>query len=153
MRSFCTSDEVPPLRHVLEWARAAGVELSLAGPPDADASDWDAAEIAYGSETQPVMLVEVNRAERDAVFADELDEFRESLEDAKVSPAKRSVLEQLDATRTIVAVQLLLGGGQGERALDAASTLLRFFVEHCGGMIQADGEGFYEGEQLLVQLE
>jgi len=30
---------------------------------------------------------------------------------------------------------------------------MRFFVEHNDGMIQADGEGFYDGLELMVELE
>jgi len=28
-----------------------------------------------------------------------------------------------------------------------------YFVQHNGGMIQADGEGFYEGNKVIVALE
>ncbi len=36
---------------------------------------------------------------------------------------------------------------------DALGNLLAYFVENNGGMIQADGEGFYEGDRLIVELE
>jgi hypothetical protein len=36
---------------------------------------------------------------------------------------------------------------------DANGEFLRYFVDHCGGMIQADSEGFYEGSTIVVELE
>jgi hypothetical protein len=36
---------------------------------------------------------------------------------------------------------------------NAVATFLRYFVEYCGAMIQADGEGFYEGDRVLVELK
>jgi len=36
---------------------------------------------------------------------------------------------------------------------DSVGEFMHFFVEHHGGMIQADGEGFYEGGQLVVPLD
>ena len=36
---------------------------------------------------------------------------------------------------------------------NANGHFLTFFVEHCGGMIQADGEGVYEGAKLILPLK
>jgi hypothetical protein len=50
-----------------------------------------------------------------------------------------------------VAAQLL--GDIDDDGYTAAGVFLSYFVDHCGGLIQADGEGFYERERLLVELD
>jgi hypothetical protein len=84
-------------------------------------------------------------------FSGEIEEFLEFLEDAPDSTAKEKVLQHLRETKAIVATQLL--GDVDDDDYAAAGTFLNFFVEHCGGMIQADAEGFYEGDELIVELE
>ena len=51
----------------------------------------------------------------------------------------------------VVGAQLL--GDIDDDGYTAAGVFLRFFVQHSGAMIQADGEGFYESDRLLVQVE
>jgi len=36
---------------------------------------------------------------------------------------------------------------------NALGNVLSYFVENAGGMIQADGEGFYDGDRVTVALE
>ena len=61
------------------------------------------------------------------------------------------MLDHLQQSKAVVAAQLL--GDIDDDAYTAAGTFLAYFVEHCGGLIQADGEGFYEGDRLIVELE
>src|ERR687888_98337 len=103
LRASCTSEDLPPLGRVLEWAAAQGVSLALEGlsPGLLDSAGWREAELRYKPGRQP-LVVDVSRA--------------------------------------------------GDDGYDAVGVFLGFFVEHCGGMVQADAEGFYEGGQLIVEL-
>jgi hypothetical protein len=40
-----------------------------------------------------------------------------------------------------------------DEGYNANGDFLTYFVEHCGAMIQADGEGFYEGHNVILALE
>jgi hypothetical protein len=51
----------------------------------------------------------------------------------------------------VTAIQL--GNDVDDDGYEAAGAVLSFYVEACGGLIQADGEGFYDGEHVIVQLE
>jgi hypothetical protein len=145
LRAFCTTDELPPLRRVLDWAANEGVVLELHAP--VDEQDWREAELRYSRGKEP-LVVEASRARReDGLLSDEVAEFEELLVDVEDSPEKQKVLAQLRNSRAVVAVQLL-----GDDGYDAAGTFLRFFVECCDAMIQVDGEGFYERDRLLVEL-
>jgi hypothetical protein len=60
------------------------------------------------------------------------------------------VLAHLRESRAVVTVQLFSDIDDG--GYDAVGIFLGFFVEHCGGMIHADLEGFYDGDRLIVKL-
>ena len=63
----------------------------------------------------------------------------------------RVELATLRASRTIVTAQLL--SDIDNIGYYAVGVFLGFFVEHCDGMVQADGEGFYEGDRPIVELK
>jgi len=83
---------------------------------------------------------------------EELDEFIELVEDAPDGPAGNRVLEHLEGTVFVVANQIPTSDFEDD-GFDSVGEFMHFFVEHHGGMIQADGEGFYEGGQLVVPLD
>jgi hypothetical protein len=155
VRAFCTSTEVPSLRTVLEWARGQGCTLEVApegAAIDIDSADWDEVPILYKAGRTP-FLSSISRDDGtpDRLFREEVREFEESLEDVDDSPAKRRVLGHLRQSRYVVANQLP-AADIDEDGYRASAVLLEYFVHHAGGMAQADGEGFYDGETLLVEL-
>lgn len=152
LRAFCKTDELPPLRRVFEWTANAGVALELnSGSEALDDANWREAEIRYARDKQP-LVVDVSRASSDdGLLSDEVEEFVEFLEDVEDSPEKQKVLAQLRNSRAVVGAQLM--GDIDDDGYNAVGTFLSYFVEHCGAMIQADGEGFYEGDRVLVELE
>ena len=81
----------------------------------------------------------------------ERQEFIDELADLEDTPAKNQVIDHLRKTRFIVSCQLL--SDCDEDGYEANGQFLDYFVDHCGALIQADGEGFYErmdlGEILL----
>jgi hypothetical protein len=60
------------------------------------------------------------------------------------------VSSHLDRTQAIVAVRVL--ASDFERGLEAAWAVLDYYAQRDGVLFQADGEGFYEGEELIVAL-
>ena len=85
------------------------------------------------------------------LVSEEIEEFLEFLEDAPDNRSRRQVEQHLRDTRFIVAAQL--AGDTDDDGYDALANLLRYFVDHNGGLIQADGEGFYDGDKVIVALE
>ena len=153
LRAFCLSDELPPLCAAFEAAAEEGVELRLARDHDAvdvEAADWGQAAIIYAGGRRP-FLAEMHRAaEADGLVAEEVEEFSALLDGVPDTPEKARVLDQLTRTRAVVATQLL---GDPDPALTPAATFLAFFVNHCGGLVQADGVGFFEGDELIVEVD
>jgi hypothetical protein len=149
LRAFCTSAELPPLGRVLAWTAAQGVSLALesSSPGALDSAGWRMAELGYKPGKRP-LVVDASRAGIDV--SEEVEEFIELLGEVEESAKKRKVLALLRASRAVVAAQLL--SDIDDDGYDAVGVFLGFFVEHCGGMIYADAEGFYEGDRLIVEL-
>jgi hypothetical protein len=146
LRAFCTSPDIPPLRPVFEWAESQGVRFASPSA-DLDASGWQQAEVVYKSDRQPF----VAETDADQLLREEIEEYLEFLDDVDESSDKQKVVDHLGQTKAVVAAQLL--GDVDDDGYTAAGTFLTYFVKHCGGMIQADGEGFYEGDRLIVELD
>ena len=152
LRTFCKSEDLPPLGRVFDWAAAQGVSLELENEPNPGALDsagWRGAEIRYKPGKQP-LVVDVSRAGDSGVLFEEVEEFIGFLEEVVESAAKSKVLAHLRESRAVVSVQLL--SDIDDDGYHAVEVFLGFFVEHGDGMIQADGEGFYEGDRTIVEL-
>ena len=155
VRAFCTQGEPPPLRPVLAFSADHGANLALdpsVSKPTLDDGGWEQAGIVYKNHRSPILL-EVNRDDSgaDSLMREEIEEFMEFLEEAPNDSNRRLVETHLRKTRFIVTAQLL--SDIDEDGYAALGHILTYFVDNNGGMIQADGEGFYEGEEVIVELE
>jgi hypothetical protein len=97
-------------------------------------------------------VVEVNYDDGpESLVPAERQEFIGELNELDESEAIARVTEHLHSVRYIVCCQLL--SDIDEDGYEANGQLLDYFVENHGGLIQADGEGFYEGTDLTVELK
>lgn len=157
VRAFCTAAAPPPIGPVLEFACALGSSVSLdpeVGVPPLDDPRWSQVGIVYKAGKLPILLELSRRGDGpDGDVADEeIEEFIEFLEDFPKSTNRRRVEDHLGQTRFVVAAQLATSDIDDD-GYNALGNVLSYFVEHSGGMIQADGEGFYDGDTLIVALD
>jgi hypothetical protein len=73
-------------------------------------------------------------------------EFIDDLANLEDTPAKKQVIAHLRKTQFIVSCQLL--SDCDNDGFEANGQFLDYFVDHCGAMIHAGGEGFYERMDL-----
>jgi hypothetical protein len=166
VRVFCASAEVPELAAIQTWLRDRGSKALLDdpdhalhaakirrwSPPTLDLSAPFRGEIAivFRPGRHPI-LAECNRDDdpEDPFLKEEIAEFIELIEPVE-SPNKERVLAHLASTHFIVACQF--PPRMDDVGYNANGEFLTYFVERCGGLIQADGEGFYEGHELILPL-
>jgi hypothetical protein len=111
---------------------------------------WRQFEVTYKKEKGPI-VVECNRDEGiDSLARAECEEFIDEVRELEESPARTRVIEHLRKARFVVCCQLL--SDIDEAGFEANGQLLDYFVDTCGGMIQADGEGFYDRMDLAHLL-
>jgi hypothetical protein len=89
----------------------------------------------------------------DGLFDEELEELVELAQESEEQSAAAEVVEVLRAARAIVAVQVLFGDRETERTLDLLAPLWTWLQVNREGLIQADGEGYYDGQELILALE
>ena len=168
VRAFCTASKVPDLAAIQSWLRERGSAAVIDGPDRAveaaqqgvskppvlelQSSDWEQVAVVYRTGKLPI-LAECNRDDGTdtSLLRQELEEFIELIAEPGLSEPKKQVLEHLRSTKFIIACQLPTSDIEDD-GYDANGDFLTYFVEQCGGMIQADGEGFYEGAEVIVKL-
>jgi hypothetical protein len=149
MRVFCTEGAPPPLEDVFAWTAARGQHLRLREGAEHLPDSWSHAAIEYRDGKLP-FLTEITWVE-DLQGRKEVEEFIELIAETADSPERQRALEHLKRTRFILANEIPTSDFD-DQGFDAVGEFMRFFVDRNGGMIQADGEGFYEGDQLVVRL-
>jgi hypothetical protein len=88
----------------------------------------------------------------DGLFDDERAELSEYAE-AGEGPGRPIVLETLANARTILAAQVLFGDRDTDETLDALGPLWSWLQDNRRGLLQADGEGYYDTDGLILELE
>jgi hypothetical protein len=101
-------------------------------------------------EGTPIARVTTN-VPGDGLFDEELAELTADVVGARGSGRKR-VLETLRGARQIVAVEALFGDGEVEATLVHVDPLWRWLFANRAGLVQADGEGYYELERRILRV-
>ena len=97
--------------------------------------------------------VEIN-VPGDGLFDEERDELADFVADVEAeAPAKARVLEALRNARTIVAAQVLFGTGDTETTLARLDPLWRWLLSNREGLLQADGERYYDAGGIVLAVE
>jgi hypothetical protein len=157
VRAFCTAAHPPTIRTVLDtladWGVVLTPEADYASSEVLDAPGWEQFEFLYKPGKNGI-VVECNRHDGsgECLAAGEIAEFAEMIGPPGRSKAKRKVLDHLHGTRFIIACQLS-SSDIDEDGFEGNDAFLTYFEDMCGGMIQADGEGFYNDDKLLVAVK
>jgi hypothetical protein len=93
--------------------------------------------------------IEINQP-GDGLFEDEIAEMLEFLEDAEGKGRKR-VEVVLKGARRIVSVRVLGQGRQTEETLAGIDPLWKWLFSTRDGLLQADGEGYYDADDLILE--
>ncbi len=137
---FITTDSPETMLSILEQAlKETDSQYSIA----------ESGELKHGNDVYGV--VEVNRP-GDGLFEEEIGELKESMQDVR-GKRKADVLKTLDEARAIVAVQVLFCDRQLEATLQKLDPLWEWLLSHRKGLLQADGEGYYDQTGRILKVE
>jgi hypothetical protein len=95
--------------------------------------------------------VAVNRP-GDGIFDEEIEELREFVDEVE-GEKKSDVLSVLGRAKAIVAVRVLWQGRESEETLEKIDPLWQWLLAHRTGLMQADGEGYYDATGLILEVE
>ena len=150
VRSFCKSEKVPTVTELETTLKSEYPAIRLETEDSKDGV-WENLEFYYKDSNQPVVVECSYNNSPESMAAEECEEFIEEIGKPGLSIVKRKVLEHLQQTKYIISCQLLSDIDDDGYHLNGE--LLNIFVNNYSGLIQADGEGFYNGHKLIVELK
>jgi hypothetical protein len=136
-----TSGDVPTIEHIALSVMKSGAEIVF-GEADADGiSTIFSGDVAIAE-------LEVN-PKGSELFDEEVAEFRDRLDG--VSGNVEPVTEAFENATCIVAIQVFFEGRSPEEVMNDLRPLMTWLQDHCPGLTQADGDGFYDKETLILE--
>lgn len=150
VRAFCKSDKVPTIAELENNLKSNYPQVHL-DTPDTRDGVWKTVEYHYKEGKEPISVeCNINNGD-DSLAAEECREFIEEIGNPGISPAKHKVLAHLKNTKYIISSQLLSDIDQDGYHLNGE--FLKLFVQNQNGLIQADGEGFYQNSKIIVKIK
>jgi hypothetical protein len=136
------------LRFLCEDDRPLSLEEILRGLQDADPG-FDLLKGGSLMHDQELLAqLELTPAE-DQLFAAEIAELRELT--GQAGPAGEAVARRLESVTAVLAVRVLWQDRVAEQTLELLSSLWEWLLANRRGLIQADGEGFYDAHHLILE--
>lgn len=152
-RVFCSTNQKPKINEILEKLKSDGFNVSVnLTESELDNDNWTNFELTYDTERLP-LLVELNqKGNSDGLAEEEIEEFLEFVGVPKFYELrKKKVISHLKSTEYIVCIQLPISDIVA-KGYDTNGELMEFIELNYSGMVQADKEGFYLKNKLLVEL-
>lgn len=87
----------------------------------------------------------------DGLFEEEVDELKAELEDTR-GKAKKKVEAVLENAKAVVAIQVLWQDRDIEETLKKIDPLWKWLFANRQGLLQADGEGWYDASGLILRV-
>jgi hypothetical protein len=114
---------------------------------NAQTTSSQSGDLMYGNEIYG--QIEINSA-GDNLFEEELEELKELLEDSK-GKGKKIVSQTLSNAKTTVAIQVLWQERETEATLSKIDPIWKWLFANRKGLLQPDGEGYYDGTKLILK--
>jgi|688.fasta_scaffold204118_2 hypothetical protein len=151
IRILTPSETVPSIARIRAAlsSNAPLGQLEVEAGPD---EGWTQISVVHES-GEVVADIERNSASDGDLIAEEIEEFREEIEDCEPASAAAWLADYLTNIKTIYAFQLL-SGTEADQGWEILGTVKDSIHAQVGGIIQADHEGFTEerGFQILWQF-
>jgi hypothetical protein len=156
IRVFCTSSTPPSLRKLVGWIHDSGGTLHPSRdeePVTLDSTEWNGIEFHYRNAWRPVIVdLDKDDGTEACLFRQEVREFMDlDLAALPESPQKSKVIVHLRASKYVIAIDVPTSNFE-DQDFEKLGVFINHIAMFCGGMVQADGEGFYEGNRLIVGL-
>lgn len=150
-RVFCQFREMPPLQEAINYANSkASLNKLIIKEQTLDeySNGGKSFEMNY-SLHKTAIPVDINPVdETDPIGKEEIQEFINDIGFAGFSSAKRKVINHLENTAFIIACEMPEDVDEDGQA--AVHLFLQYYVQHCSGLLHADGEGFYNDDMTIL---
>ncbi|MCI0571352.1 MAG: hypothetical protein L0Y66_11410 [Myxococcaceae bacterium] len=144
LRYLGTDPRVPSFSALAVALQRADARFKLVANPAAVSSE---ARVVYGRKA--VAALSLGQRER---FTAQLTDLEERVRE-QAGRAGEAVLQRLGDVRWVLLVELLGGGIDAEATLARLDPLVSWVMAEREGMLQVDGEGFYDASGPLLALD
>ncbi len=153
MRVFCLKVTAPTAGEVLRALTTANLPAQLAPDVDLDltAAGWEQIALALPSDGAAALVVDRDVKGRGSLLEDEVRGFLGSLEALPKSESRDRVIEHLRRSKQVFGLQVPTSSID-PTGWAIAHAVVRFLVARCDGLLHADGEGFYRGNDVILEL-
>lgn len=154
-RVFCTRENSPPLRLVLDFLKSKG-QVPLIPKMDAAALDdwaWVQISIGYHRERKPIQLFCLRDR---GTYQDALEQERKAFLDrlSVFDDVEAQLVREYVTRARFIATTRVIQSDVTDEGYDFNGWLLEFFQEHCDGVVQMDGQGFFSPKgDLIVDMQ
>jgi hypothetical protein len=152
-RVFCLRKESPPLGLLIEFLKGRGATPIIPSEVNEkllNSWNWVGLELGYAKDRKPILLTCVRKGgAQDDVYKTDIEGLLHFVE-AHHEDDNWRVVDQLRGCRFYIAT-ILDKNDITEEGYDFNGWILQFFQENCDGLVQIDGQGFFntEGEIIL----
>lgn len=87
----------------------------------------------------------------DGIFDEDIEALKEMIEGVG-DPNEQRILETLHRTQFIVAISAIWEGKDSAPVLTKLDILWDWLFDNYNGLLQADNEGFYDGDDLILEI-
>ena len=152
MRVFCRKPPAPTPGEILAALSAAKLPAQLDPEADVDPADpqWGRIALALSGDGGPLVVARDAGCQGDVVD-EEVGEFLRHLKRSPRSKTRDRVIEHLRDTKQILSLQVPTSSID-TTGWAVAHAVMRFLVASCDGLVHADGEGFYHGNDLVLEV-
>jgi hypothetical protein len=154
-RVFCTRENSPPLRLLLDFLKSKG-QVPLVPKMDPAALDdwaWVQVGLGYHRERKPIQLFCLRDR---GTYRDALEQERKDfLERLSIYDDVEAQLVREFVTRArFIVTTRFVKSDIVEEGYDFNGWILEFFQENCSGIVQMDGQGFFSPKgELIIDMQ
>lgn len=139
-----------PMTRLTDALEELGAHVALSG--DSAETTWRQIVLSH-PEGKDIAVVECDLVEKGSLAEEEIGELLEEIADAEPASAVAWLKAYMPKVKAIYAIQVASGAAEGE-GWDVIDTIRQVLMDHAGGIIQADDEGYSneEGYHILWQF-
>ena len=153
LRVFARRSGAPTPQEIVDHLRARRFDVRVEPGLHSMTSDaWKRLHLFYASDREPLEL-DRQSLHGDAPLPDRLRRLMDATADAKDSRGKRRVIEFLAQVSQVFELVLPPDYDWHAGRHLVSTELLNFLQAKTDGLIQADSEGYYERNRLILKIE
>ena len=151
MRAFCRAGEAPSVASLVHYLESQWLDVHVESSSGAKHEICRQVIFRYKPEKSPLVVDCIWPEPDEDLLGREINEFLETIGPPGISVAKRRVIRHLKQSKFILAIRL--PSDVDSAGFQISDAILRYCKDHCKALIQADGEGFYQGTKLILSLQ